>query len=45
MFDENATGDVDTDGIVVYGFGNRSATSPQPYLPEQIVIVIHLSYA
>lgn len=41
IFDENATGDDEnlSNGIVVYGFGNRSVTSPQPYAAEQIVIL------
>lgn len=41
IFDENATGDDEnaSSGIVVYGFGNRSITSPQPYPAEQIVIL------
>ncbi|KAK4690731.1 hypothetical protein P7C71_g6129, partial [Lecanoromycetidae sp. Uapishka_2] len=41
IFDENATGDNEdvSNGIVVYGFANRSITSPQPYTAEQIVIL------
>lgn len=41
IFDENATGDnaFASNGIVVYGFGNRTVTSSQPYPAEQIVIL------
>ena len=41
IFDVNASGDDEdnSNGIVVYGFGNRSSTSPQPYAAEQIVIL------
>lgn len=41
IFDENATGDDEnlSNGIVVYGFANRSVTSPQPYAAEQIIIL------
>lgn len=34
IFDEEASG-----GIVVYGYANRSVTSPQPYAAEDIIIV------
>lgn len=33
IYDESAG------GIVVYGFANRSATSPQPYAAADVVIV------
>ena len=40
IFDENATGDNDNaNGIIVYGYGNRTMTSPQPYAPEQLVLL------
>lgn len=26
-------------GMVVYGFANNTATAPQPYAPEDIIIV------
>ena len=40
IFDENATDDSDTSsGIVIYGYGNRSATSPQPFAADQIILL------
>ena len=40
IFDENASDDSDTSsGIVVYGYGNRSATSPQPFAADQIILL------
>ena len=40
IFDENATDDSDTSsGIVIYGYGNRSATSPQPFSSDQIILL------
>ena len=40
IFDENATDDSDTSlGIVIYGYGNRSATSPQPFSADQIILL------
>lgn len=40
IFDENASDDSDTSsGIVIYGYGNRSATSPQPFAADQIILL------
>lgn len=40
IFDENATDDSDSSsGIVIYGYGNRSATSPQPFSADQIILL------
>ena len=40
IFDENASDDSDTSsGIVIYGYGNRSATSPQPFSANQIILL------
>lgn len=40
IFDENATGDDDEpNGIIVFGFANRTSASPQPYAAEQIVLL------
>ena len=40
IFDENASDDSDTtSGIVVYGYGNRSATDPQPFAADQIILL------
>lgn len=40
IFDENATDDSDTSsGIVIYGYGNRSTTSPQPFSADQIILL------
>ena len=40
IFDENATDDSDTSsGIVIYGYGNRSATSPQPFAADQVILL------
>lgn len=40
IFDENATDDSDTSsGIVIYSYGNRSATSPQPFAADQIILL------
>ena len=40
IFDENASDDSDiSSGIVIYGYGNRSATSPQPFAADQIILL------
>ncbi len=40
IFDENATDDSDSSsGIVIYGYGNRSATAPQPFSADQIILL------
>ena len=40
IFDENASDDSDTSsGIVIYGYGNRSVTAPQPFAADQIVLL------
>lgn len=40
IFDENATDDSDTSsGIVIYGYGNRSTTAPQPFSADQIILL------
>ncbi len=40
IFDQNASDDSDTSsGIVIYGYGNRSATSPQPFAADQIILL------
>ncbi|CAD6584279.1 MAG: hypothetical protein ASARMPRED_001721 [Alectoria sarmentosa] len=40
IFDENATDDSDTSsGMVIYGYGNRSSTSPQPFAADQIILL------
>jgi len=40
IFDENATGDNDQlNGIVVFGYANRTSTAPQPYPAQQIVLL------
>ena len=40
IFDENASDDSDTSsGIVIYGYGNRSATGPQPFAADQIILL------
>ena len=40
IFDENASDDSDTSsGIVIYGYGNRSATAPQPFAADQIILL------
>ena len=40
IFDENASDDSDTSsGIVIYGYGDRSVTSPQPFDADQIILL------
>lgn len=40
IFDENATGDNDrSNGIIVFGFANRTSTSAPPYDAQQIVLL------
>ncbi|CAF9937758.1 hypothetical protein IMSHALPRED_000535 [Imshaugia aleurites] len=40
IFDENASDDSDSSsGIVIYGYGNRSTTSPQPFSADQIILL------
>ena len=40
IFDENASDDSDTSsGIVIYGYANRSATAPQPFAADQILLL------
>lgn len=40
IFDVYATGDNDqSNGIVVFGYANRTSTSPQPFPPQQIVLL------
>ncbi|KAL6720537.1 hypothetical protein ACLMJK_002461 [Lecanora helva] len=40
IFDENALGDDDeSNGLVVFGFANRTTTAPPPYKPEQLVLL------
>ena len=40
IFDESASDDTDTSsGIVIYGYGDRSATSPEPFAADQIILL------
>ena len=39
IFDEEISEETLSQGTVVYGFGNRTATSPQPYAAEDIIIL------
>lgn len=40
IFDENASDESGTlSGIVIYGYGDRSATSPEPFAADQIILL------
>ena len=39
LFDEVATGGYNGAGIVVYGYGNRSVSTPPPFASEDIIIL------